>query len=104
SRGIDVDETKRGMVGHQMAAAALAVLAIAHLGFGVLAEKFSALGDVDVLGFPEREGVDGRGGPGAAGGAVAIAHAFRRALDLDRAAEAFALVSRHLKNPLRLAG
>jgi hypothetical protein len=37
------------MVGHQVAAAALAILAGAVLGLGELAEEFGALGDADVL-------------------------------------------------------
>src|SRR2546430_4679367 len=68
-RGVDVDETERRMVGHEVAAAALAILAIAHLGLGELAEEFGALGDADVLRLPQRESVDGRGRPGTAGGA-----------------------------------
>src|SRR5262249_52743454 len=106
SRGIDVDEPERRMVGHEVAAAALAILAVAHLGLGELAEMFRALGDADVLRLPQREGVDGRGRPGAAGGAMAITHAFRRALhlDLDRAAETFALVSSHWKNSFAVGG
>jgi len=46
-----------------MAAADLAPLAIALLGLVVLADLVFPLSHLDLLGLPEREGVDRAGGP-----------------------------------------
>src|ERR1700756_4671102 len=97
-RRIDVDQPERGMIGHEMAAAALAVLAGAPPRPGGIVGVMRAFGGPHLLALPQREGVDGCGRPGAAGRAMAIAHGFRHAIHLDfhRAAEAFALVRSHL--------
>src|SRR5205823_669262 len=89
-RGIDVDHVPFRVVGEEMAAADLAPLPEAALrlvedGYGIF-----SLGDLDCLRLPEREGVDGAGGPASAGCAVAVAHSHGRSFDrdLDGATEA----------------
>ncbi|CCD91473.1 hypothetical protein BRAO375_1550024 [Bradyrhizobium sp. ORS 375] len=96
-RGIDVDHAERRMVGHQVPAAFGAVFAVAHVGLVIGADRLRALRHAHVGGLPQGEGVNRAGRPRAAGRAMAIAHRLRLAigLELDRAAEAFALIQRH---------
>src|ERR1700744_1584360 len=70
--GVDGHQTERRMVGHQMPAASLAILTVARRRLRELAEILSALGDADVLRFPQREGVHRSGRPGTAGRAMAV--------------------------------
>ncbi len=79
------------MLGEQVPAAGLAELAVALLGLVVGRKLVRSLGDLHRLGIPKGEGVHRGRAPGPAGRAVAEAHHFRlaRDLDLDRAAEAF---------------
>src|SRR3954453_23794322 len=88
--GIDVDQAEGRMIGHEMAAAFGAVLSAAGLGLHEAGDVLRTLGDLHVLGLPEREGVHRAGRPGAAGAAVAVAHGLRCAghLNRDGAAEA----------------
>src|SRR5579871_2783619 len=82
------------MIGHQMAAAPEAILPLGEIGLLVGRQVLGAGGHLDVLGPPEREGVDRAAGPGPARAAVTVAHRLRSAarLDLHRAAETLALV------------
>jgi hypothetical protein len=58
-RGEDVDKTERRVVGHQVAAALEAILALAHRGLGEGREMLLAGCHPHGIGLPEREGVDG---------------------------------------------
>src|SRR5439155_14384583 len=88
---------ERRMIDHQMPAAFLAVLPLAH---GRLFDRCDVLGafrDAHRNGLPERERIDRAAGPRPAGSAVAIAHAFglARSFDFDRSAETFTFVGCH---------
>jgi hypothetical protein len=73
-----------------MTAALLAVHALAERRLLEGADMLGASLDLHMIRFPEREGIDRRDRPGAAGTAVAITHRFRRAVsfDFNRAAKA----------------
>src|SRR5471030_2022005 len=88
--GVHVDQPERRMVGHNMTAAGLAVLALAPRGPRECRNLILSLRDIHRVRLPEAEGVDRAGRPGAAGLAMAIAHRLGRAFDfdLDRAAKA----------------
>src|SRR5580765_2260676 len=73
-RGIDVGDAPTRMLGEEVAAAALAPLAIAPGGLGVGPDAIGAARDSERFGLPQREGVDRPCRPGAAGLAVAVAH------------------------------
>src|SRR5690242_20370233 len=77
-----------------MAAAGLAPLPVGVLVLVVLVDLVFALGDLDRVGRPEREGVDRAGGPAPAFLAMAVAGGRRIARDLDGhcTAEALSLV------------
>ena len=79
----------------QMAAALLAPLPVAALALVKLADLFLPRGDLDGVGLPQGERVDGAGRPASAGGAMAIAGAGGLTGDdkLDGAAEALSLES-----------
>src|ERR1700722_8770402 len=93
--GVHVDQIERRMVGHNMTAAGLAVLALAPRGLRERRDMIPSLRDFHRVWLPEAEGVDRAGRPGAAGLAMAIAHRLRRAFDfdLDCAAKTAPLVS-----------
>src|SRR6516162_3391735 len=90
--GEDVDQAKRRMLGHQVAAAFGAILPLAELGFLKHSDVFHAGRDPYRVGLPEAEGVDRAARPRPAGTAMTIAHGLRRTgdLDLDSSAKAFA--------------
>src|SRR3954451_5168728 len=90
-RRVDVDQTPLRVAGEQMAAADLAPLPIAPLVLVVLADLVFSLGHLDRLGLPEREGVDGAGGPAPTCSAMAVAGALGIALDGNRDGAAVAL-------------
>src|SRR5262249_5269897 len=94
------------MIGHQMSAAFLAVLALAQRRLLEYADMFRASGDFHRVRLPERKGIDRSARPGAARYAMAVAHGFRLAghFDLDASAEAFAFVCFHFRisDPLNL--
>ena len=92
--GIHIDHTERRMVGHNMTAASLAILALAPRALRERCDLIPSLRDLHRVGLSEAERIDWARRPGAAGLAMAIAHRFRRALhfDFDRAAKAFSLV------------
>src|SRR4030095_12570642 len=69
------------MLGENVTAAGLALLAIALRRVVVRADVFRALGYPQRIGLPERKGIDGAGRPTAAGFAVAITHRHRVADD-----------------------
>src|SRR5689334_15680013 len=91
----DVDETERWMVRHQMAAALGAVFAFAERGLGEGRDVIRARRDLYRLGLPQAEGVHRSARPRATGPAVAIAHRFGRAADLqgNRAAKTASTMS-----------
>src|SRR6516164_4099817 len=99
-RRIDVDQAEWRMVGHEVAATALAKLTVARFRLHELADVLGALGHAHVLRLPQSESGDRRGRPGTAGRAMAVAHCFSRAghLDFHGAAEALALVRGHFGN------
>jgi hypothetical protein len=91
----DIDQAERRMLGQQMAAALRAVAALAEPG---LREGRGMLGsgrDPHRVRPPQAERIDRPARPRAAGAAMAVAHGFRRAgdLELDRATEAASNVS-----------
>src|SRR6516164_1139393 len=94
------------MIGHEMSAAAPAVLTLARLALGEFSEELGALGETHILRLPQRESVYRRCGPGATGRAMAIAHRFRCSpgLDFHSTAKAFALVRGHAGFPLSVDG
>src|SRR4030095_14562711 len=94
-RRVDVNQTPLRVPRQEMAAAGLAPLPIALLVRVVLADLVFSLGHLDRLGLPERECVDGAGGPAPTGSAMAVASALRIARDdnRDSAAEALPLES-----------
>src|SRR5712692_10408950 len=91
---IDVHQTQRRVVGHQMTAASLAKLAVARLRFHEPGEKLCTFCDTDVLRLPQGEGVHGRRRPGPAGAAMAITHRLRSSVyfNLHGATETSAFV------------
>src|SRR5205814_9363057 len=96
-RGEDVDQSERRVIDHQMPAALLAVLPLAHGRFFDRCDVLGTFSDAHRDGLPERKRVHRAAGPRSAGSAVAIAHAFglARGLDFDRSAETFTFVRRH---------
>src|SRR6185312_7899264 len=94
-RGVDVDERERRMGGHQVAAALGAIAPQAEVRLLEGREMLAALGDANVLGIPQRECIDGPGGPRAARRAMAVTHGDGCAggFELDCAAEAASLIS-----------
>src|SRR5450631_1660128 len=96
-RRVNVDQSQRRMVGHQVTPTAPAELPVTGLGLRKLAEKLRALRNPHILRLPEGEGIHRCCRPPPAGRAVAVAHGFGRALhfDLDRAAKALALIRCH---------
>src|SRR3546814_9605519 len=98
-------QAERRVVGHQVAAAFGAILALAEFGLLERREVIGAGGDPHRVRFPQAEGVDRTAEPGPARCAMAIAHALRLADDfqLDRAAEATSNMA-HGSLPCRPAG
>src|SRR5215510_371060 len=91
------------MIDHQMSAAFLAVLPLAHGRLFDCCDVLGAFRDAHRNGLPQRERIDRAAGPRPAGSAVTIAHAFglARRFDFDRSAETFTFVSRHRLTSLR---
>src|SRR5215208_2029453 len=87
----DVDETPLRVTRHQIATAGLAPLPVGLLVLVVLADLVLALGHLDRLGLPEREGVDRAGRPAPAILAVAVAGTLGIARDFDLHGSAEAL-------------
>jgi hypothetical protein len=83
------------VIGFHNAAALGAETAIAHRRRHEVGERIFALRYLNVVGFPESEGVNRRAEVGSARLAMAVAHAFRhpRDFDLHRAAIAFSRIS-----------
>src|SRR5579883_2563324 len=100
-RRVHVDQSQRRMVGHEMAAAPLAVLTLADRRLLVHRDVLGAFGHADRIRLPERKCIHRTAGPRTARTAVTIAHALRLARDLDlhRAAETLAAMRRHLILP-----
>src|SRR4051794_4179960 len=71
------------MIGRQMAAALRAVLALAHRSLLERRDVLRSRGDPHRFRLPQGERIYRSAGPRTAGTAVAIAHSFRRARDLD---------------------
>jgi hypothetical protein len=85
------------MIGHQMPTAFLAELAVAGFSFLEMSEMLLAPDDFYILRLPQRKRVDRARGPGSARFAMAIAHSFRRPLNLnlDGSAKTFTLMCSH---------
>src|SRR6185369_18032761 len=85
----DIDQAERGVKCHHMTAALGAKLPLAAGVLAVHGQVPGARRHLDRARLPQAEGIDGSGGPGTAGGAMAIAHCFRLAghLDLNRTAK-----------------
>src|SRR5215831_7162126 len=81
-------------------------IALAHRRLLEHADVFGTRRDPHGIGFPERKRVDGPTRPRTARAAMTIPHGFGfpRDLDLDSPAETFALVRRHRRSLIRLAG
>jgi len=92
-RGIDIDEIPDRMIGEKMPAAILAPLPEAPVGPMICADAIDTFSDLHAVRCPQREGVDGSGGPLPAGTAVAITHGHRLTgyLKFNRAAEALSI-------------
>src|SRR5690242_98736 len=88
-RGVDIHQLEGRMVGHDMAAAGFAGLAIADRCLVVGDDVVLALGDLHRIRRPEGEGIHRTRRPVAAGTAVAIAHGggLTGYFDLDGTAE-----------------
>ena len=89
-RGEHVDELERRVLGHQVAAALLAVLAVAELRLREGRDVLCPLGDLHGFGLPQAEGVHRSARPRATRTAMAVAHRLGISVDLelDRPAEA----------------
>src|SRR5215203_4583766 len=87
---IDVYKAERRMIGHQVTAAAGAILAATELRLLIGGDEFRTFGDTHRIRLPQGKCVYGCGRPRAARTAVAVAHCFRGAGDLNdnRAAKA----------------
>src|SRR3954452_18905533 len=98
-RRVDVDQRPLRVPRQHMAPAYLAPLPIAPLVLVVLADLVFSLRQLDRIGAPERECVDGARRPAPAGGAMAVAGALwiARHLNRDCAAEALSLVDRLIR-------
>src|SRR5262245_60971119 len=96
-RGVNIDEPHLRVVGHDVAAAFLAILPLAVRRLLVGGDKLGSFGDAHGAGLPQREGVDRRSRPRTARSTVAVTHALRRArrFELDRPAETLTAISRH---------
>src|SRR4029453_13299569 len=79
----DVDQPERRVVGHQVAAALLAVFAVADRRLGERRHMLLPPGDAHRLGSPQAKGIHGSTRPGAARTAVAVPHRFGRTTHLD---------------------